>query len=157
MAISPTSPLTGSAITGLTSPTYTLTADTPPDVNAKAYVVTALGGTQTNVITHKNEMPFRIIARRPKVVKTPGARNSVTGQFNQPGKNEYQFTIVKGANVLNGFSNAQYDTIVAKLTVAVPAAISNDLPQLYAAMSALGGFVANQIQGISDTAQNSVL
>lgn len=157
MAISPSSPLTGSAITGLTSPTYTLTSDTPPDVNAKAWVVTALGGTQTGVSVHKNEMPFRIIVRRPKVVKTPSARNSVTGQYVNSGKNEYTFTFVKGVNVLNGMSNTQYETIVAKLTLAVPAAVGNDESQLSALASCLGGFVANQIQGIKDTSLNSVL
>lgn len=157
MAISPSSPLTGSALTGLTSPTYTLTSDTPPDVNSKAWVVTALGGTQTGVNSHKNELPFRIIARRPKAVKVPGARNSVTGQFVQGGKNEYTFTFVKGVNVLNGLSNAQYDTIVAKVSLAVPAAVGNDEIQLTALASLLGGFIANQIQGIKDTCINSVL
>lgn len=157
MAISPSSPLTGSAITGLTSPTYTLTSDTPPDVNSKAWVVTALGGTQTGVIVHKNEMPFRIIAKRPKTVKVPGARNSVTGQFIQTGKNEYSIVVVKGVNVLNGMSNAQYETIVARVTLAVPAAVGNDESQLSALASCLGGLIANQIQGIKDTSLNSVL
>jgi hypothetical protein len=157
MAISPSSPLTGSAITGLTTPTYTLTSDTPPDVNAKAWVVTALGGTQTGVSVHKNEMPFRVIVRRPKVVKTPSARNTVTGQYVNAGKNEYSITIVKGVNILNGMSNTQYENIVAKLTLAVPIAMGNDEVQLSALASFLGGFITNQIQGIKDTSLNSVL
>jgi len=42
MTFALSSPVTGAAQTGLTSPTYTVTADTPPDANAKQYAVTAL-------------------------------------------------------------------------------------------------------------------
>lgn len=157
MAISPSSPITGSAITGLTSPTYTLTADNPPDSNSKAWVITALGGTQTGVSVHKNEMPFRIVVRRPKQVKIPGARNLTNGQYVKSGKNNYEFLIVKGANVLDAFSSAQYENILARLTVSVPAAIGNDSEQLLAMMSLLGGFTTNILQGLTDTCQNSVL
>jgi hypothetical protein len=47
MSISVTSPITGGAQTGLTSPTYTVVTDTAPPGNpGKQVAVTALGGTQ---------------------------------------------------------------------------------------------------------------
>jgi hypothetical protein len=111
--INPSSPITGSAITGLTSPTYTLTADNPPDSNSKAYVVTSLGGTQTGVVAHSNMMPMRVVAKRPARVKIPGQRSMTTGMYLTGGKNEYSYTFVKGANITGSSSNPQYDNIVA--------------------------------------------
>lgn len=50
MTIALSSPVTGGAQTGFTSPTYTLTADTPPaGSGGKQYAATALGGTQAGV------------------------------------------------------------------------------------------------------------
>lgn len=155
--ISPSSPITGSAITGLTSPTYTLTVDNPPNSNAKAYVITSLGGTQTGVVAHSNMMPFRAVVKRPARVKIPGQRSMTTGMYLTGGKNEYSYTFVKGANITGSASNPQYDNIVAKLTIAVPAAIGNDSAQLDALFSFMGGFIANTLQGLRDTTGNSVL
>lgn len=155
--ISPSATITGAAITGLTSPTYTWTADNPPDSNRKAWVVTAVGGTQTGVIVHKNEMPFKVTAGRPKAVKVPGARSITTGQFLQGGKNEYSFVFVKGANITGSATNPQYDNIVARLSVSVPATIGNDSIQLDALFSFMGGFITNTLQGLRDTSANSVL
>lgn len=154
--INPSATITGSAITGLTTPTYTLTLDSS-DVNSKTWAVTGLGGTQTGVSVHKNEMPFKASVRRPARIKTPGARNGVTGAYLQGGKNEYHYKFIKGANVLAAFGGAQYDNILGDIRISVPAAIGNDPAQLDAFFSFIGGFIANTLQGARDTAGNSVL
>lgn len=60
MAYSPSSPVTGGTQTGLTSPTYTLTADIAPSALGKQHAVTALGGTQTGVRTSSAADPFTV-------------------------------------------------------------------------------------------------
>lgn len=52
MAFTLTSPITGAAQTGFTTPTYTHVSDVAPEANGRQVAVTALGGTQTNVIAH---------------------------------------------------------------------------------------------------------
>ena len=79
MSFSLTSPVTGAAQAGLTSPTYTHAADTPPDVNAKQYAVTSLGGTQTGVLAHSVAAPFTTAMFRPKSFKALAPVNPVTG------------------------------------------------------------------------------
>jgi hypothetical protein len=79
MTVSVTSPVTGSAQTGLTSPTFTLTTDVAPDVNGKQWVVTALGGTQTGVSVHSVASPFSLTFWRPKISRILGQPNINTG------------------------------------------------------------------------------
>jgi hypothetical protein len=66
MAYSPTSPVTGAAQTGLTSPTYTLSTDVAPSINGKQHAITALGGTQTGVNSHSVAAPFTCTFVRPQ-------------------------------------------------------------------------------------------
>jgi len=70
MSITPTSPITGSAQTGLTSPTYTFVADTAPNSFGKQHAVTTLGGTQTGVTVHSASAPFTGTIFRPAQFKT---------------------------------------------------------------------------------------
>jgi hypothetical protein len=60
MAIALTTPITGTAQTGFTAPTYTIAADTAPVINSKQWVVTALGGTQTGASASLVSSPFTI-------------------------------------------------------------------------------------------------
>lgn len=148
--------ITGAAVSGLTSPTYTVSPDSSgPDY--KAYVVTACGGTQTGVVAHSNNMPFRITIRRPKTLKVPGARSSSTGAYLQTGKNQYEVVIAKGVNLLSGMSGYQYENIVARVSIGVPAACGNDLPQVKAMCSILGGILNSLASGFVDFTQDSVL
>lgn len=85
MAWAPSSPVTGSSQTGLTSPTYTLSTDTAPSSNGKQYAVTALGGTQTGVSTTGASTPFTISFFKPAVLKTrtfDGDGNAVSAPMN---------------------------------------------------------------------------
>jgi hypothetical protein len=102
MTISVTSPITGAAQTGLTTPTYTLTVDTPPGPNGKQNAVTALGGTQTGVLAHSVASPFTVSAFRPANLKSLQPVNPVTGVLRAVPMNTYKVITRKGVLPLAG-------------------------------------------------------
>lgn len=146
MSIALTSPITGLAQTGLTSPTYTHVADTPPDVNAKQYAVTALGGTQVGVEVHAVDNPFTITAKRPRVLKT--ASNGASA------RNNYELLIRKGVVVdTAGTRKVAITRIIYEIPVG---AESHDPESIRAMASAAGGAVSQASSGIGDTLVNGV-
>lgn len=156
MTITLSTPVTGGAQTGFTAPTYTLTADTAPDVNAKQWAVTALGGTQTGVVSHTVAAPFTVTTFRPKVFQTLPTVNPVTGQLTRVPRNTYQtFLVRKGVLPLAGQS---YQTAMAKLIIDVPAGSDTaDAPNLRAMLSLLIGAATQVSAGAGDTVINGVL
>jgi hypothetical protein len=102
MSFTLTSPVTGAAQTGFTSPTYTVAADQAPDVNGKQYVVTALGGTQTGVTAHSTSSPFTVTGWRPKNSKALGTPNPVTGIIPNIPNNTYKIVGRKGTTPASG-------------------------------------------------------
>ena len=149
MAISLTSPITGTAQTGLTSPTYTLTADNAPDNNGKQWAVTAIGGTQTGVTTHSVSSPFTITFVRPKVFRFLGKPSPTTGVIANVPRNTYKVITRKGVLPLAGqaYQNLQITTIVD-----VPAGSDlADAANIRAALSAHFGALSQQSAGEGDT------
>lgn len=155
MTINVTSPVTGSAQTGLTSPTYTLTSDIAPDVNGRQYAITALGGTQTGVSAHSVASPFTLTAWRPKNPKVLGNPNINTGIISNIPNNTYKLMVRKGVIPLAG-QPARVATFT--LTMDVPAGSDTaDSEDIRAALSCLFGAVAQQSAGIGDTLISGVL
>jgi hypothetical protein len=155
MTFALTSPITGAAQTGLTSPTYTLTADTPPNANSKQSVVTALGGTQTGVISHTVAAPFSIAMFRPQNPQVLGPVSPVTGVLTKIPRNTYKVVTRKGVLPLAGQS---YQPMIVTTTIEVPAgADSADAPNVRAALSAHIGALSQQSAGIGDTTVQGVL
>lgn len=151
----PTTPITGAAQTGFTAPTYTIVADTPPDFNAKQFVVTAVGGTQTGVSVHSVSSPFTLAMFRPKIYKALGTPNPVTGVVSNVPKNNYKFITRKGAVPLAG-QNPQVAIITT--TIEMPAGCDVASPaELRGALSAHFGLIAQQSAGMGDTVINGVL
>lgn len=150
MAFAPTSPVTGSAQTGLTSPTYTIAADTAPDASTgKQYAVTGLGGTQTGVTTHSVGSPFTHTFVKPKAFRYLGSPNPVTGVVKSVPRNSYKLITRKGVTVLAGqpVTNLQITTIID-----VPAGSDLvDSPNVRAALSAHLGTLSQTSSGIGDT------
>jgi hypothetical protein len=105
MSLNLTSPVTGGAQTGLTTPTYTLTADTAPTNTGKQYAVTGLGGTQTGVDTTSSpSRPFTFTGSRPAVLRQAPAINQVTGLISNVPNNTYKLVCRKGVTVITGQS-----------------------------------------------------
>lgn len=155
MSISLTTPVTGAAQTGFTSPTYTLTTDFAPDNNGKQWAVTALGGTQTGVTTHSMSSPFTITATRPKVVKALGKPNPVTGLVSNVPRNSFKWIVRKGVTPASG---QPYQIALFTLTGDVPAGSDTyDAANLRAAGSLLIGALNQQSAGWGDTLVSNLL
>jgi len=102
MSISLTSPVTGSAQTGFTSPTYTVVADTAPGTNGKQWAVSALGGTQALVRVHSASDPFTITFERPATIRQAPIVNPVTGVVGNVPRNTYKVRTRKGVIPVTG-------------------------------------------------------
>lgn len=155
MTITVTSPITGAAQTGLTSPTYTLTADMAPDNNGKQNAVTALGGTQTGVTTHSASAPFTITATKPKVFRSLGKPNPVTGLVKDVPMNTYTVLTRKGVTPASG---QLFATLMIKTSISIPAGSDTyDPANVRAALSAHIGALNQQSAGVGDTAVSGIL
>lgn len=155
MAISFTSPVTGAAQTGLTSPTYTIVAAVAPEPNQRQWAVTALGGTQTGVAVHSGANQFTLTASQPKSYKVLGKANPVTNVIANVPMNVYKVGVRKGALPLAG---QPYATAQAWVTISVPAGSDTyDAPSLRAMMSLLVGALTQQSAGVGDTLASGLL
>jgi len=150
----PTSPLSGATVTGLTTPTYTLAADTTTDGRTKQFYVSALGGTQTGVVVHSSELPFLINVKKAFKVAVLGAVSALTGIRSIP-KTSYVRNTIKGVFVdtLGNKAIAQIKTIMD-----IPAgAITQDYNSILAMISLDAAVGTNQVQAMADLAkQNTV-
>lgn len=149
MAFAPTSPITGSTQTGLTSPTYTIAADSNPDANSKQYYVSALGGTQSGVLAHSVAAPFTVSMFRPKNLKVLSPVNPVTGVLRSVPMNDYKVITRKGVLPLAGQA---YKTAIIKTDFSIPA--GSDLADplsLRAAISAHIGLLTQISNAIGDS------
>lgn len=154
MAFSLTTPVTGQAQTGFTSPTYTIAADTPPAINAKQYVVTALGGTQTGATASSVSSPFTVSMFRPAVFASAGsldANNVLRGV----GYNDYAIIVRKGMLPLAG-QPAMLATFTLKMHI--PGGADTASPaEIRAALSLLFGAAVQTSAGVGDTLVSGVL
>lgn len=155
MAFNISSPLTGAAISGLTSPTYTLADDTPPSNQlAKQKAVTGIGGTQTGVAAHSITAPFTLTMVRPSTYKVLG-QPSIAGVIRAFPKNTTTLLTRKGVNVL---ANQPTQVMLVRTELSVPAgADSYDAVSIKAAISAHIGMLWQISQGIADTTLTGTL
>lgn len=155
MSIILTSPITGSAQTGLTSPTYTHVTDLSAVPQSRQVVVTALGGTQTGVQAHSVACPFTINAIRPASLRILGQPNPVTGVVREVPVNRYQVLTRKGVLPLAGQAFA---VMYVRTYIEVPAGADLADPlSIRAALSAHIGALSQQSAGIGETATTGVL
>jgi len=148
MPFTPTSPVTGAAVTGLTTPTYTLAADTPPNANSKQYSVTALGGTQTGVDVNAVSKPFTITMFRPAVLRPLPQANVTTGVVPGIPLNTYKIAVRKGSVPA---ANQVPQTIRFYTVAEVPAGCdSYEVEELRAAWSCYVGVLSGNSSAICD-------
>jgi len=148
-----TTPVTGAAQTGFTTPTYTLTADNNPGNNGKQWIVSALGGTQVGVTSHSASDPFTVSVFKPLAYKV--AAFVSTTIFKKPPRNQYQVIVRKGVTVNSNFPK---DICIMKYYVDVPAGSESlDPANLRAMVSLMVGGLYQQSAGFGDSiVQNSI-
>jgi hypothetical protein len=155
MSFAPSSPITGAIVTGLTDPTFTLTADTPPNSNSKQYAITALGGTQTGVESHSVAAPYTLTFERPKVLKVLGNLNPVTGAPSSISRNVYKLRTRKGVIPLSG---QPYTTAMITTIAEIPAGSDVADPEsLMSMLSCHAGALAGESIGIGNTYVSGVM
>lgn len=155
MAFALTSPLAGAAQTGFISPTYTLVSDIAPDITGKQVAVSALGGTQAGVSVHSVAAPFTITFFRPKVFKTLGKTNPVTGLLPSVPMNMFKLITRKGVLPLAG-----QPAVPLRITtmIEMPAGCDTaDPANVRAAISSHIGALSQQAAGIGDSAISGVM
>lgn len=149
MTISLTSPVTGATVAGLTSPTYTVVADQPPNSSAKQWYVSAIGGTQTGVDPGSSaSKPWTFTYMRPGNLKTLNAVD-VTGVIRQVGFNTYEYLMRRGFIPLAGQASR-----VANWRTQFPVLVGSDLadaPNIRAAVSSYVGALNQSASGLADT------
>jgi len=156
MAFAPSTPITGTAQTGLTTPTYTHTADMFPDAAVgKQYAVTALGGTQTGGTVHSVSSPFTFAMIRPKVFKALGKPNPTTGLIANVPKNPWKINTRHGVTPLAG---QPVQNLIITTTVEVPAGSDTaDAVNIRAALSCHFGLLSANSAAIGDTIVGGVM
>lgn len=100
MAIPMTGVITGAAMAGFTSPTFTLTADTSPSAFGKQSYVSAIGGTVPNVVAHSISSPFTVLVRRQAILRSikDAVWNGLTGRYSKIPFNAWDMVFRKGSN-----------------------------------------------------------
>jgi hypothetical protein len=156
MSLTITSPVTGGAQTGFTTPTYTIAADTAPTSAGKQYAVTAIGGTQAGVDTASSpSKPFTVTGSRPQVLKALSPVDPVTGTLRSVPRNTYTVNVRKGVTPLAGQAPV---VLLAKLTIDVPAGADiADPANIRAAMSLLIGSLNQISASLGDTLVTGVI
>lgn len=154
MSFAPASPVTGGPQTGFTSPTYTIVADTPPDVNAKQYVVSALGGTQAGVSVSSIAAPFTVSMFRPKNFKVLKPVNS---QNVLPEVPYNTFKVITRKGVLPLAGQAARNMVITTMIEMPAGSDLADAPNVRAALSLHFGTVWAQSAGVGDTIITGVL
>jgi hypothetical protein len=154
MSFAPTSPITGADITGLTSPTYTHTADTPPAATAKQFAVTAVGGTQDGVSVHSISSPFTMTMFRPANFKVLGKPNAA-GVIRSFPNNRFEVLTRKGVGVL---ANQPIQLATVRTVISIPAGSDvYDAVSIKAMLSSHIGLLTQIPQGTSDTVLTGTL
>lgn len=157
MSFTLTSPVTGGAQTGLTSPTYTIAADfAPTNAAGKQYAVTALGGTQAGVDTSSSpSKPFTITLSRPLNLKVLSAVDPVTGVLRSVPRNVYTIRVRKGVLPLAGQAAVPMQIVTS---IEVPAgADAADPANIRAALSLMIGSLNQISASIGDTVVTGVI
>lgn len=155
MSFAPTSPVTGAAVTGLTSPTYTLTSDQNPTINGKQWYVSALGGTQTGVTTHSGSDPFTVsIYKVTNWNNVPAVTVQGTFRTTVP-RNKFSLVFRKGVTPLASMAK---EILVARFQIDQPAgADTADAVEIAALLSMSTGLLyANASQLYTTCTTNTI-
>lgn len=155
MTVNVTSPVTGSAQTGFTTPGYTVVVDQAPNAYSKQWAVTGLSGTQANVDVHGASKPFTVTFSKPAQVRSAPVPNPSTGVMGNSPRNVYTVLVRKGVTPGTN-QNPQIMTLRCDLSVVA----GSDLIEpedIRAALSLLIGTLTQQSAGLGDTLVTNLL
>lgn len=155
MTVALSSPVTGSAQTGHSAPTFTVVADQAPNNQSKQYAVTGNGGTGPFAAVHAASKPFTVTFSRPATLRQAPVPNPVTGVVGNSPRNVYSVLVRKGLVPVAG-QNPQVTTLRCDLSV-VSGADLVEPDDIRAALSFLIGCLNQQSAGIGDTLINALL
>jgi hypothetical protein len=148
-----TSPITGLAQTGFTSPTYTVVLDRFPGNNGTQYACTALGGTQVGVSAHSADKPFTLSAERPPNVKVATVNGS--GVTVSTGRNKHVFRTRKGMPAVSGQPAL---LMIVETTVSIPVGAESVSPaEIRGGLSAHFGMISQQSAAFGDQCVTAVV
>lgn len=154
MTWAPSTPITGTAQAGFTTPGYIHSADTYPGVNGKQVAITSVTGTQVGVRSHTVSDPFTLSGGRPTSLRSLPAVNGNGGYSSVP-RNTYFVITRKGVNIA---ANQPSVTMLVSTKVEVPAGSdAYDAPNVRAALSCHIGALSQQSTGIGDLCTTGVL
>lgn len=153
MTVNVSSPITGAAQTGFTTPGYTGVAMSAPDANAKQLAITGITGTQAGVDAHSVARPFTVAFWWPKILRVLPSLNSA-GQLPSVPMNTYKLITRKGVTPLAGQPSK---TMLVTTIIDVPAGSDTaDASNVRAALSAHIGALTQQSAGIGDTGVSGI-
>jgi len=154
MTWSPDSSITGGAITGYTSPTFTQVDDIAPAVNARQKTVTALGGTQGSATANSASKPFTATFYKPTTLQALPAPNPRTGLRGAVPNNQYRLVIRKG-----GYAAADVPVqLTARLTIDVPAGMDSYNPdEIRSFVSYMVGLLTEECSDLAETLYTGVV
>lgn len=133
MSINLAGPTAAITTNSLTAATYTFVADMAPDSRTKAFVVSALGGTQTGVQAHSVDAPKQFLIRKPAQFLQPSAYNVTTGRYGKVPKNVTKCMFRGSAKVAAN----QWESVPITFEIGAPAgAASYDRANLEASIAA---------------------
>jgi len=156
MSFSVSSPVTGGAQTGFTSPTYTLATDTAPSNNGRQYAVSAIGGTQAGVDSSSSpSRPFTVTLTRPAVLRQLPAVNGATGILPNVPRNTFKIIGRKGVTPLANQA-AQIFNITVSYDVPAGSDVA-DTANVRALASLVHGVIAQISASIGDTLVTGVI
>jgi len=154
LAIALSSPVTGGAQTGFTSPTYTVAADAALNAHSKQYAVTAVGGAGNTARVHAADDPFTVAYFRPATYRAQGAANAFGIPTSIP-RNVDKIVVRKG---VKPHTSLNPQPMVITIAVDRPAGCESNNPvDVRAALSLAIGALNQLSAGIGDTTVSGIL
>lgn len=153
-SFSPDLSITGAAQTGFTSPTYTMVADLAPDSASRQWIISAVGGTQTDVRPHVAGDPFTATVRRG-IYRALPPQNPVNGSYGNVPMNKIEILVRKGLKIdTSGTIRVGNLRIVAELPAG---SNTSDAPNIRALASFTLGLLAEEAADYGDTLVTGVV
>lgn len=146
--LSPDSSITGGTEAAFTTPTYTLTSDSAPEALSRLWIVSALGGTQTDVRSHSGGDPFRLLVRRfPYRVLPP--KNPNNGAYGSVPNNKAEIIVTKGLKIDSAGTIRNGEV---RITVSLPAGCEVNDPKNVRALGCFSlGLWTEEAQDFNDS------